>query len=136
MDLPGYGYAKRSKQDRLAWNAFTKDYFLHRENLQSVLLLVDASIPPQQIDLECVQWLTSAQVPYCIVFTKADKKKKKGPRPQENVDAFLATLQVSGMQLPDAFLTSAAEGSGGGDVMQYLKELRLAWLEEAEGADA
>jgi GTP-binding protein len=128
VDLPGYGYAKSSKDKRLSWNAFTKQYFLKRETLVSVLLLVDSSIPPQQIDLECATWLSESQVPYMLVFTKADKKKKKGPNVEENVNAFLDMVQAAFRWVPDSFLTSASEGQGRGDILAHLSSLQQAWL--------
>jgi GTP-binding protein len=97
-----------------------------------VLLLVDASIAPQPIDLECAQWLTDAHVPFAVVFTKADKRKKKAPPVDANVSAFMQALDDLGAPAaaapPDAFLTSAAEGSGGRDVLRHLASLRQWWL--------
>ena len=76
VDLPGYGYAKVSKTDRETFLSFVKDYFLKRETLANVFVLVDSSIEPQRIDLDCVDWLGEHQIPFTIVFTKADKRKK------------------------------------------------------------
>ena len=76
VDLPGYGYAKVSKTDRETFVSFVKDYFLKRETLANVFVLVDSSIEPQRIDLDCVDWLGEHQIPFTIVFTKADKRKK------------------------------------------------------------
>lgn len=63
-------YARRSKTERGEWSDFTRDYFLNREVLANVLLLVDSSVPPQDIDLESADWLGDSQVPYTLVFTK------------------------------------------------------------------
>ena len=62
VDLPGYGYAKSAKDDRLKWNTFTREYFLNRETLVTVLLLIDGSIPPQAVDMECAAWLSESEV--------------------------------------------------------------------------
>jgi len=62
VDLPGYGFAKTSKGTQGSWLGFTKDYFLNRDALVHVLLLVDASIPPQPLDLECADWLAESEV--------------------------------------------------------------------------
>ena len=62
VDLPGYGYAKASKSSQGSWLGFTKDYFLRRDALVLVLLLVDASLPPQPLDLECADWLAGSEV--------------------------------------------------------------------------
>lgn len=128
VDLPGYGYAKSSQTMRLDWNKFTKKFFLERRTLLCVLLLVDASIPPQQVDLECAAWLTSAEVPYMVVFTKADKTKRGGSRVEENVSAFLGALQTDIGAIPDSFLTSSEAGTGGGDLLRHLAGLRESWL--------
>lgn len=127
VDLPGYGYARTSRRKQLEWNAFTKDYFLGRESLLTVLLLVDSSIAPQQIDVECAAWLSQADVPFAVVFTKADKRRKTGAgTAEENVHAFLGLLATSFAELPPTFLTSAAEGAGGGAVLRHLSEVAQA----------
>lgn len=68
--MDAHRYARRSKTERGEWSDFTRDYFLHREVLANVLLLVDSSVPPQDIDLESADWLGDSQVPYTLVFTK------------------------------------------------------------------
>lgn len=128
VDLPGYGYAKSSQKTRMDWNSFTKTFFIQRETLLCVLLLVDASIPPQQIDIECAGWLTTQEVPFMVVFTKADKSKRGAGRVEDNVSAFLQSLQADLGALPDSFLTSAEAGTGGGDLLRHLSALREAWL--------
>lgn len=65
VDLPGYGYAVSSKDSQLAWNAFTREYFLERATLVAAMLLVDASVPAQAADLECAQWMTGSEVRRC-----------------------------------------------------------------------
>jgi GTP-binding protein len=124
VDLPGYGYAKSSKDMRIAWNEFTKLYFLERETLALVMLLIDASIPPQLIDVACAAWLHKADVPFMVVFTKADKRKKRGPDSDTNVAAFLEELEAELGGVPEAFVTSATEGRGGTDVLHHLAKLR------------
>lgn len=124
VDLPGYGYAKRGRDDRLAWNKFTKEYFLKRPTLVMVMLLIDASIPPQQIDLECAAWMLESEVPFSIVFTKADKTKKKGPSASDNVAAFMGILKQELAELPDAFVTSSVEKKGRAPLLQYLSSLQ------------
>ncbi|KAK9904966.1 hypothetical protein WJX75_006599 [Coccomyxa subellipsoidea] len=112
VDLPGYGYAQRSKASRLEWSGFTKEYFLKRETLANVLLLVDASVPVQQPDLECASWLADAQVPFSLVFTKTDKRKKKCPSPRENIQAFQAALLRDFENLPLIFETDSETQKG------------------------
>ncbi|KAI8468073.1 MAG: P-loop containing nucleoside triphosphate hydrolase protein [Monoraphidium minutum] len=124
VDLPGYGFAKASKGTQGAWLGFTKDYFLERDALVAVLLLVDASIPPQPLDLECADWLAASEVPFAIVFTKADAKKKSGPTPAQNMAAFKKGMLEEWASLPACFATSSKEGKGKGEVLGYLASLR------------
>ena len=74
VDLPGYGYAKTSKTSREKWSRMMRDYFLHREALTNVFVLIDSRIPPQRIDLEFIEFLGTNGVPLCIVYTKTDKE--------------------------------------------------------------
>jgi len=77
VDLPGYGYAKTAKTTREAFDAFSRDFLSRRRSLAMVLLLVDASVPPQRVDLEYAAWLAGSGVPFAVVFTKMDKRPKK-----------------------------------------------------------
>ncbi|KAK9792467.1 hypothetical protein WJX73_008261 [Symbiochloris irregularis] len=124
VDLPGYGYAARAKTKRLQWNAFTKDYFINRETLALVLLLVDASVPVQDLDLQCASWLADSQVPFSLVFTKTDKRKKKCPSPAENMAAFQTALLKSYEQLPVCLQTSAERDTGRQDVLNHIAQMR------------
>ncbi|CAL8464270.1 g3805 [Coccomyxa elongata] len=123
VDLPGYGYAQRSKTSRLEWSEFTKEYFLKRETLANVLLLVDASVPVQQADLECASWLADAQVPFSLVFTKTDKRKKKCPSPRENIQAFQAALLKEFENLPMMFETDSETLKGHAELMNHITRL-------------
>jgi len=124
VDLPGYGYAKTAKEDRLGWNKFTRDYFLQRRSLANVLLLIDASIPPTKIDTGCADWLAESQVPFAIVFTKTDKRKKRCPSPEENMKAFQDELLKTWDHLPPVIATSAEKGTGRGELLSYIAQLR------------
>lgn len=75
VDLPGYGYAKVSKKERMLWKRLVEDYFKNRWSLQMVFLLVDGKIPPQDSDLMMVEWMKSLNIPFTIVLTKMDKVK-------------------------------------------------------------
>jgi GTP-binding protein len=77
VDLPGYGYAKTAKTTRQAFDEFSRDFLARRRSLAMVLLLVDASVPPQRVDLEYAAWLAGSGVPFAVVFTKTDKRPKK-----------------------------------------------------------
>jgi len=124
VDLPGYGYAKTSKENIMGWNQFTRDYFLERETLVSVLLLVDASIPPMELDLACANWLAEAEVPYTLVYTKVDKRKKGVPPASENIDAFESRLSEVWDTLPTAIATSSRSGMGKSELLAHIARLR------------
>ncbi|MEO0731684.1 MAG: ribosome biogenesis GTP-binding protein YihA/YsxC [Bacteroidota bacterium] len=118
-DLPGYGYAKRSKKTRAKWETRTENYFLRREQMVCACVLVDSNVPPQKIDLEFINWLGENGVPFVIVFTKTDRKKA---RDLANVEAFKTTLLEYWEELPPIFLTSAVTGDGREEVVAFLEQ--------------
>ena len=134
VDLPGYGYAKRSKTQREEFFQFSSEYFLERETLANTLLLVDSSVPPQDSDLQMVDWLVDSEVPFSLVFTKSDKRKKKTPRNEENMAAFEGILEARFGVLPPSVLTSASKGGGKRELLWLIGGLRARW-EQFEGAD-
>lgn len=133
VDLPGYGYAKASQDRRVAWNEFTKTFFLERQPLVTVFLLVDASVPPQQIDFECAVWLAEANVPFTVVFTKADKARKRTTvGVDEHATAFSEDLEAAIGRPTPSFLTSAANGTGTAAVLRHVGTLRQLFDVEKE----
>lgn len=127
VDLPGYGYAKQSKESVLSWNKFTREYFVERDTLVAVLLLVDASIPPMPLDIACADWLGDAEIPYSVVFTKVDKKKKGCPAVEENIEAFQKELLKNWEELPPMLATSSRAGSGKAELLAHIAQLREAF---------
>ena len=75
VDLPGYGFAQRSKKDRESWKVMLDSYIKNRKNLVCMFVLVDSRIEPQKIDLEFISHLGELQMPFGIIFTKVDKIK-------------------------------------------------------------
>ncbi|KAJ0243303.1 hypothetical protein HA466_0193790 [Hirschfeldia incana] len=131
VDLPGYGYASAPHELKHDWNKFTKDYFLNRSTLVSVFLLVDASIPPKQIDLDYASWLGQNQVPMTMVFTKCDKRKKKkngGRRPEENIKEFQDLIQGFFETTPPWIMTSSVTNQGRDEILLHMAQLRNYWL--------
>lgn len=110
VDLPGYGFAKASQQQRASYAGMIEDYLLHRESLMCVFLLVDASIPAQAQDLDFVRWIGEAARPFTIVFTKMDKAK--GNKALENVEAFVQTVSPWFDDPPLTFSVSAKKQDG------------------------
>lgn len=128
VDLPGYGFANASESARMDWSSFTKGYFLNRETLVSVLLLIDASVPPQKIDLDCANWLGRNNIPMTFVFTKCDKVKGgKGKRPDENIRNFQEFIKENYRQHPPWIMTSSVTGLGRDELLLHLSQLRNYW---------
>lgn len=91
VDLPGYGYAKRSKtvQDRL--DQMIRSYILMRQQLVNVFVLIDIRLEQQKIDREFIDWLGESSIPFSIVFTKADKARTgEGKDERQGVDGQVA----------------------------------------------
>ena len=110
VDLPGYGYARTSKSSREKWSTMMRDYFLHREALTNVFVLIDSRIPPQRIDLEFISFLGTSGIPLAIVFTKTDKEKQR--EVMSNIKAMKKALSELWEELPPMFLTSSLTGYG------------------------
>lgn len=121
VDLPGYGYAQTSKEQRVRLRAMIEGYVLHRAELVNLFVLVDARLEPQRIDLEFMQWLGENGVPFAIVFTKSDKLSPS--RLKANVAAYKEKLFETWEELPPVFVTSSETGYGRDELLGYIDEL-------------
>ncbi len=121
VDLPGYGFAKRSQSQRAAWQKMIAGYFQQRSNLQTVFVLIDSRISPQQIDLDFLAQLGEWQVPFNIVFTKADKNTQS--ETAKNVKNFVNRLKEDWEYIPRTFVTSSVKFTGRKDMLNYIQEL-------------
>jgi GTP-binding protein len=119
VDLPGYGYAKRSQSDRARWEEMINGYLRKRENLVQVFVLIDARHTPQKNDLEFVSQLDHWEVNFSLVFTKADKEKPAVV--ERNVKAFLDKLKETWQFLPRHFVTSAEKKTGRDELTQFIE---------------
>lgn len=119
VDLPGYGYAKRSKTLREAWEKTLHNYLQTRENLVNVFVLVDSRIPPQQIDIDFINALGGQGIPFSIVFTKIDKLKPA--EAENNIENFKQTLLQFWEELPVMFSTSSKLKQGRDDLLNYIE---------------
>lgn len=128
VDLPGYGYAKISKTQRHKWEKMINAYLTHREALVCAFVLIDASIPPQKIDLEFINSLGKMNVPFSIVFTKTDKTRKMA-QAEANIKAFRTQLLETWDALPQQFITSANKSTGRDDVLNYIYHLNEDYIE-------
>ena len=121
VDLPGYGYAKRSKKDTERFEHMITTYILDREQMTNLFLLIDVRHEPQQIDLEFMEWLGENSVPFSIVFTKADKVAK--PKLKGNVMHYLTELKKQWEELPPYFVTSSEAKMGREEILNYIEEI-------------
>lgn len=121
VDLPGYGYAKRSKKDQENFEHMISSYILEREQMTLLFLLIDVRLEPQKIDLEFIEWLGENGVPFAIIFTKADKVSKG--RLGGNVQHYLKELSKQWEELPLHFVTSSENSMGREELLQYIGEV-------------
>jgi len=118
VDLPGYGYAKVSKNLRQKFQGFIYEYFLKREQLVCSFVLVDSRHEPQKIDLEFMQFLGEKRIPFCIVFTKTDKLGKTVV--QNKIAKYKKVMLKTWEEMPTYFLTSATDHSGKKEVLDFI----------------
>lgn len=118
VDLPGYGYAKRSKTQSDKLQEIISSYVLGREQMTLLFVLVDSRHEPQKIDLEFIQWLGENGVPFAIIFTKADKLGKSILA--GNLAVYKRRLLEEWEELPPMFVTSSESGMGRDEVLQYI----------------
>lgn len=121
VDLPGYGYARRSKEDRGKLEKIINDYILERPQMTSLFVLIDSRHEPQKIDLEFFEWLGENEVPFAIVFTKADKLGRE--RLRQNIEDYKTKLLEQWEELPPIFITSSETGQGREELLDYIEEL-------------
>lgn len=121
VDLPGYGYARRSKALREQWEYTLEEYLRDRENLQCLFVLIDSRIEPQASDLEFLNFLGQLQVPFAIVFTKIDKLNQS--MRSKNMNAFTKKVLEYWEDLPPVFQTSATEKKGRTQLLSYINEV-------------
>jgi GTP-binding protein len=123
VDLPGYGYAKRSLSQRKTWQKMIEDYIRKRENLVNLFVLIDSRHEPQQIDLDFVNSLGEWGVPFSLVFTKADKSTQR--EAAANVRRFLDHLKENWEALPPHFVTSAVKRTGIKQILEFIQRVQV-----------
>ena len=123
VDLPGYGYAKVSKTAKRKFQKFITNYFEKRRQLVSAFVLIDIRHEPQKIDLEFMEYLGVSQIPFSIIFTKADKLKPKAI--ERNVESYCKTLLETWEDLPNYFVTSSSKVIGRDEVLQFIDDTNI-----------
>lgn len=118
VDLPGYGYAKVSKKKRNIFQFFIENYFKEREQLVCTFVLVDSRHDPQKIDLEFMRFLGENQIPFCIVFTKADKLGSS--KLNKQITSYKKKLLNTWESVPTSFITSSSNSMGRDEFLAFI----------------
>jgi GTP-binding protein len=119
-DLPGYGYAKVSKKEREFFGKMIEQYASRRTNLVCFFVLIDSRLPPQQIDLDFIEWLGDSNLPFVILLTKVDKINQKVK--SKNLGLLKEELSSSWEELPLIIETSAVKGTGKEEVLGFIEK--------------
>ena len=122
VDLPGYGYAQRSKTTQQKIRQMIESYVLQRQQLTNLFVLIDIRLEQQKIDREFIDWLGQSQIPFTIIFTKADKLSKS--KALASVTKWMEALKDTWDELPPYFVTSSAKGIGKDEVLDYIEKIK------------
>ena len=123
VDLPGYGYAKVSKTAKRKFQKFITNYFEKRKQLVSAFVLVDIRHQPQKIDLEFMEYLGLSEIPFSIIFTKADKLKPKAI--ERHVEDYCQELLKTWIELPPHFVSSSSKAIGRAEILQFIEQTNI-----------
>ncbi len=121
VDLPGYGYAKISKSKRQEWRKMIESYLIQRTSLACACILIDSNLPPQEVDMEFLDWAGKIQLPLILIFTKADKSSPTVI--MENIEAFKTKMLETWEELPQYFITSASKKDGREEILDLFDEI-------------
>ncbi len=121
VDLPGYGYAKRGQKGKEQIQSIIEDYILERDKMTTLFVLIDSRLSPQPIDLEFMEWLGEHEVPFSIIFTKADKLKKG--KLSSNIQIYCNQLLKTWEGLPPFFVSSSESGLAREEILAYIDDL-------------
>jgi GTP-binding protein len=127
VDLPGYGFAKVGKKDRTEWESMIRQYLLNRANLVYIFLLIDVRLEPQQSDLAFMRWMAIKELPFVLVFTKADKLSRDKLRKSQQ--HYLDSLKEEWEELPPICLTSSVDKVGRDFILTLIAESNAQYLE-------
>ncbi|WP_375435842.1 ribosome biogenesis GTP-binding protein YihA/YsxC [uncultured Hymenobacter sp.] len=132
VDLPGYGYAKTSKVNRVAWTRMINFYLRQRPNLACVFVLIDSRHPAQTVDLEFMEMLGTEGIPFVMAFTKADKQSNS--RTQLQVAEYMKKMSENWDEVPQHFITSAEEKTGRDELLAFIENVNRQLAEAQQNA--
>ncbi len=129
VDLPGYGYARVSKKEKKTFQKYITDYFIERQQLVCAFVLIDIRHEPQKVDLEFMEWMGENAIPFCIIFTKADKLRPKSI--DTHVNNYIKIL-LDGIweEAPNYFITSSSKSIGREDVLNYIDAINTEFYKQ------
>jgi len=119
-DLPGYGYAKASKDQRSKWDKVSRGYLHKRQNLLTTFVLVDSRLVPQQIDIDFMEWMGEKEIPFIVVFTKTDKLNHS--EISQNIEHYKTIMKDFWEELPRFILTSAENKAGKEEILDFIEK--------------
>lgn len=118
VDLPGYGYARVSKSSKKVFQKFITSYFQKREQMILAFVLIDCRLEPQPIDQEFMEWMGENQIPFSIIFTKADKLKPNALA--RNIEVYVQKMLETWEEIPQYFITSSSKDQGRDELLNYI----------------
>ena len=123
VDLPGYGYAVRSKKERRGFSKMINSYFANREQLYCAFVLIDSNVPPQKIDIDFINSLGEQGIPFVLVYTKTDRLKKL--ELEHNLKQIRNKILEYWTHLPQEFITSAQTREGKDELLTFISNANL-----------
>lgn len=121
VDLPGYGYAKVSKQERQEFNVNISEYLLERENLKQIFALIDSQHEPMDSDLSFLEWMQEMSLPFSLIFTKTDRSSKSSV--QNHTEFFLEECEHLGIHPRQSFRCSSKTAAGKKGILHFIDTL-------------
>ena len=121
VDLPGYGYARVSKNEKKTFQKYITQYFKERKQLVCAFVLIDVRHKPQKIDLKFMQWLSENKIAFSIIFTKSDKQKLNVV--EENIINYKKVMKETWEEVPDYFITSSTKYIGKDILLNYIEKI-------------
>ena len=121
VDLPGYGYARVSKKAKKTFQKFITDYFEKRSQLVLAFVLIDCRHEPQPVDIDFMRYLAQLDIPFQIIFTKADKLKPKALA--KNLQTYTQKMLESWEEMPAYYITSSSKKQGKEIVLDNIKTI-------------
>ena len=121
VDLPGYGYARVSKNEKKTFQKYITQYFKERKQLVCAFVLIDVRHKPQKIDLKFMQWLSENEIAFSIIFTKSDKQKLNAV--EENIINYKKVMKETWEEMPDYFVTSSTKYIGKEILLNYIEKI-------------